>query len=56
METIRVLLQNRLNKLHLKVVKHFQLDIIQVLICLKIVLLRYINIINMIPAKLISLV
>ena len=25
----------RLNKLHLKGVKHFQLDIIQVLICLK---------------------
>ena len=25
----------RLNKLHLKLVKHFQLDIIQVLICLK---------------------
>ena len=25
----------RLNKLHLKVIKHFQLDIIQVLICSK---------------------
>ena len=25
----------RLNKLHLKVVKYFQLDIIQVLVCLK---------------------
>ena len=36
METIRVLSQKkRLNKLHFKVVKNFQLDIIQVLICLK---------------------
>ena len=35
METIRVLSQTRLNKLHPKVVKHFELDIIQVLICLK---------------------
>ena len=36
MEAIRVLSQNRdLNKLHLKMVKYFQLDIIQVLVFLK---------------------
>ena len=46
----------RLNKLHLKEVKHFQLDITQVLICIKDIFLRYINIINMTPAKSIRLV
>ena len=39
METIRVQSEYcckiEINKLHLKVVKHFQLDIIQVLICIK---------------------
>ena len=49
--------KQRLNKLHHKVVKHFQLDTIQVLICLKDSFVElYINFVNMIPAKLISLV